>query len=110
VLAIARRFATADMSYEVGALGPAVRRAITQTCTAAFASELLFQRPRLPPGVSAGQVRQRLARVTALERLTRAAIVLAEVQSVRRGGAPGAFELRLVPRPGGWRVARITVV
>jgi hypothetical protein len=40
VLAVARRFAAADMSYEVEDLRPAVGRAITQTCTEAFAAEL----------------------------------------------------------------------
>jgi len=98
------------MSYEVGKLGLAVRRAIVATCTPAFAGELLSQRPSLPPGVRAGQVRQRVVRMTPVARLPRAALVLAEVRSDARSGAPGAFELRLVPRHGGWRVVALTVV
>jgi hypothetical protein len=111
VLAVARRFARADMSYEVGEVGPAVRAAITGTCTTAFAAGLLRHRATLPPGVTPGQVRQRLTRVTPLERLSTAAVVLATVRPVRhRGGSSGAFELRLVPRRGGWRVTALSVV
>jgi len=110
VLAVARRFAVADMSYEVDEVGPAVRRTIARTCTAAFATELLSHRPTLPPGVSADQVRQQVVGVTALERLRDQAVVLAGVRSARRGPPPGAFEIRLIPRAGRWRVAAITVV
>jgi hypothetical protein len=113
---VARRFAVADMSYEVGRLGPAVRRTVTRTCTPAFAAELLSHRPSLPPGVRAGQVLQRVVGVTALERLRHQAVVLVTVRSVRGGGAggmappPGAFELPLIPRAGSWRVSGINVV
>jgi hypothetical protein len=110
VLAVARRFAAADMSYEVGELGPTVRRVIAQTCTAAFAAGLLSHRAILPPGVSPRQVRQRLVGVQPLARLPDAAVVLATVRASRRGGPPGAFELRLVARLGGWRVAAVSVV
>ncbi|MDQ6805937.1 MAG: hypothetical protein M3065_13440, partial [Actinomycetota bacterium] len=111
VLAVARRFALADMSYEVDEVGPAVRSAITQTCTRSFAADLLSHRASLPPGVRSDQVRQRLVGVVALERLPGAAVVLATVRSPGRGGrvAPGAFELRLVVRDR-WRVARLSVV
>jgi hypothetical protein len=110
VLAVARRFAAVDMSYEIGEVGPAVRRTITRTCTATLARELLSHRPSLPPGVSAAQVRQRLVGVTPLERLRHTALVLATVRSAGRGGAAGAFELHLVPRAVGWRVIRLNVV
>ncbi|HWC85543.1 MAG TPA: hypothetical protein VG388_03325 [Solirubrobacteraceae bacterium] len=98
------------MSYEVGELGPAVRWAITRTCTARFAAELLSQRPSLPPGVSVRQVRQQLVGLAPLERLAGTAVVLATVRPAGRGGAPGAFELGLVPRHGGWRVAAMSVL
>jgi hypothetical protein len=110
VLAVARRFAAADMSYEVGELGPAVRRTLAQTCTPAFAAALFSHPAILPPGVNARQVRQRLDGVQPLERLSGAAVVLAMVQTIGRGRPPGAFELRLVARQGGWRVAAISVV
>ncbi|HEY5318013.1 MAG TPA: hypothetical protein VIJ20_08530, partial [Solirubrobacteraceae bacterium] len=110
VLAVAHRFAAADMSYEVDELGPAVRRTIARTCTAAFAAALLSHRAILPPGVRAAQVRQRLVGVAPVRRVGDSAVVLATVHSIRRGGAPGAFELRLVPRRAGWRVAAINVV
>jgi hypothetical protein len=113
ILAVAHRFAAADMSYEVDEVGPAVRSAITQTCTRAFAAALLDHRASLPPGVSVNQVRQRLVTVQPLERLPGAAEVLATVRGAKRGrqaGAAGAFELRLLPRSGGWRVAGLDVV
>ncbi len=113
VLAVARRFAGADMSYEVGEVGRAVQSAITQTCTQAFAAGLLAHRAALPPGLTANQVRQRLVALQALERLPGAAIVLVTVRAAGRGpqsGARGAFELRLVWRPGGWRVGGLTPV
>ena len=109
VLAVARRFARADMSYEVGELGPAVRRTIVETCTGAFATELFSHRAVLPPGVSAQRVRQRLAGVQPLERLPEAAVVLATVRASNRSGWAGAFELRLIARPGGWRIAAMSV-
>lgn len=110
VLAVARRFAVADLSYEIGQLGPAVRRTIMATCTAAFAAGLFAHRASLPPGVSPRQVSQRLVRVEPLERIGRSAVVLASLRSNGRGEGPGAFELRLVSRPGGWRVAGLSVV
>jgi hypothetical protein len=114
VLAVARRFAVADMSYEVGKLGTAVRRTVTRTCTPAFAAELFSHRPSLPPGVRADQVLQRVVGVTALKRLRREAVVLVTVRSVGRGGErgvpPEAFKLPLTPRAGGWRVSGIDVV
>jgi hypothetical protein len=110
VLAVARRFAVADMSYEIGELGPAVRQTIATTCTTRFAAGLFAQRASLPPGVRPRQVSQRLVGVEPLERLPGSAVVLATLRSNGHGGAPGAFELRLVPRAGGWRVAGLTVV
>lgn len=110
VLAVSRRFAAADMSYEVGELGPAVRRSLARTCTARFAAELLGHRASLPPGVRPRQVRQHLVAVQPLERLPDAAVVLATVEPNRRSGQPGAFELRLVVRGGGWRVAAMSIV
>jgi hypothetical protein len=98
VLAVARRFANADMSYQVGEVGPSVRSAITATCTEAF----------LPPGYQASEVRQRLVAVAPLDRLPDGAVVLATVRSTADGD--GALELRLVPRRGGWRVAGLSVV
>jgi hypothetical protein len=108
VLAVARRFANADMSYQVGEVGPSVRSAITATCTEAFAAELLSHRATLPPGYQASEVRQRLVAVAPLDRLPDGAVVLATVRSTADGD--GALELRLVPRPGGWRVAGLSVV
>jgi len=135
VLAVARRFAAADMSYQVDEVGPAVRRALARACTEAFAAELLGRPPSLPPGTTADQVRQRVVAITPLDHERDAALVLVSVRSnvpagapgersstardvrqrrTRKGGgaadSPGAFELRLVPRPGGWRVAGLTVV
>jgi hypothetical protein len=108
---VARRFARADMSYQVGAVGPGVSSAITATCTQAFAAELLSHRASLPPGDRASEVGQRLTGVAPLERLPTAAVVLVTVRAGRHaGGAPGAFELRLVARRGGWRVAGLSVV
>lgn len=107
-LAVGRRFARADMSYQVGEVGPSVRSAITATCTQAFAAELLSRRATLPPGDRASDVRQRLVAVAPLDRLPDAAVVLATVRSTAYGD--GALELRLVPRPGGWRVAGLSVV
>jgi len=109
-LATARRFAMADMSYEVGELGPAVRRAIAGTCTRALDAQLIDHPAILPPGVRANQVRQRLVAVTPLDRLAHAALVLATVRSTAGEKAPGAVELRLVPRAQGWRVAGLRVV
>lgn len=109
-LAAARRFARAYMSYQIGELGPGVRRAIGRTCTAAFAARLLARRATLPPGVSARQVRQRLVEVRPLQRVPDAAMVLATVRSIRRGGPPDALELRLLGGHGGWRVAGMTVI
>jgi hypothetical protein len=96
------------MSYQVGEVGPSVRSAITATCTQAFAAELLSRRATLPPGDRASDVRQRLVAVAPLDRLPDAAVVLATVRSTAYGD--GALELRLVPRPGGWRVAGLSVV
>jgi hypothetical protein len=110
VLAVARRFAAADLSYEVGLLGPAVRGTLARTCTAAFVAALLARPAIMPPGVRAEQVRQRLAGVQPLERLSGAAVVLATLRPIRRGGSAGAFELRLLARGRGWRVAAMTVV
>lgn len=109
VLAVARRFAAADMSYEVAEVGPAVRAAILGTCTAAFAAELFAHRAVLPPGVTARQVRQRLVGARPIERLPGSALVVANVVSVAHGGGAGALELWLVPRAGGWRVAAMSV-
>jgi hypothetical protein len=110
VLDVARRFAAADMSYEVGDLTPAVRRTLVETCTAGFAAQLLSRRPTLPPGVHAGRVRQKLVGVVPLEHFRDAAVVLATVRPAARPGPAGAFELRLVPRAGGWRVDGLIVV
>jgi len=122
VLAVARRFSAADMSYQVGELGPGTRRGIVRTCTPAFAAELFAHRAVLPPGVTPRQVRQRLVSVRPLERLPGAALVLTAVAGAQEarargsrgapvgGGQPGAFELRLVMRARRWQVAAMSVV
>ncbi|HWF26317.1 MAG TPA: hypothetical protein VG275_12755 [Solirubrobacteraceae bacterium] len=113
LLAVARRFAAAYLSYEVGELGSAVRRAIVGTSTPAFAAQLLSDRAGLPPGVRADQVRQRLVALAPVERVLGAAVTLVTVRSSDSARNPSAFELRLVrrlSRPPGWRVAAITVL
>jgi hypothetical protein len=103
----------AYLSYEVGELGSAVRRTIIGTCTAVFAAQLLADRASLPPGVRAGQVRQRLVALAPLERVLGVAVTLVTVRSGHSARTTSAFELRLVrgpSHPRAWRVAGITVL
>lgn len=111
VLAVARRFATANAAYQTARLSTSVRQAITHNCTPSFARLLLGNVPALPPGLGASGLSERLEAVQPLAKLARAALVLVHVtRSVRSDESIGTLELTLVDAQGRWQVSALTVL
>jgi hypothetical protein len=97
----ARRFLAAFFRYEVGELGPAVRRALRATTTAGFAAELLRSPPRRPPQSVPAAVPGRLAIAVASVLPPRALVS----GSARRGGEAEQFAFVFEARGGAWRAS-----
>ena len=111
VLAVARRFATANAAYQTARLSTGVRKAITDTCTPPFARLLLGNVPALPPGLGASGLWERLEAVQPLAKLPHAALVLVHVtRNVRGDESAGTLELTLVDARDRWRVSSLTVL
>lgn len=97
--AAAHRFLGAFFRYEVGELGPAVRRALRANATPGFASELLSAPPRRPPGAPPPALPGRLAIAVASIEPPRALIS----GSASRGGATDEqFSFLFEARHGAW--------
>ena len=94
----AGRFLTAFFRYEVGELGPTVRRALRASATPGFAAELLASPPRRPPGAPAAVLPGHLAIAVASIDPPRALVS----GSARRGDQSEQFSFLFEPRRGTW--------
>jgi hypothetical protein len=94
----AHRFLTAFFRYEVGGLGPGVRRALRASATPGFAAELLATPPRRPPQSVPAAVPGRLRIAVASLSPPRALIS----GSARRGGAAEQFSFLFEAVDGAW--------
>lgn len=94
----ARRFLAAFFRYEVGELGPGVRRALRATATPGFAAELLAAPPRRPPQKVPAAVPGRLAIAAASLSPPRAVVG----GSARRGGEAEQFSFVFEAVDGAW--------
>lgn len=105
---VAERFWAAFSRYQVGELGPGVKRELSATGTRGFARRLLRAPPRVPAGGGSGGT-QRLGGLDFVPRRYRGrALVGAEVVGEVIGGrerGPLAFELERERE--GWRVAAL---
>jgi hypothetical protein len=92
----ARSFLAAFLRYEVGELGPRVRRALRVHATARFAARLLAAPPPLlagaPPAARLGRVR--------LEFATLGGVLISA--TARRGGRPEQLSFLFIRRDGVW--------
>jgi hypothetical protein len=95
----ARRFFAAFFQYEVGELGPGVRRALRATATPGFAAELLGAPPRSPPQSVAAAVPGPLAIAVASLTPPRA---LVSGSARRRGGEAEQFSFVFEAVDGAW--------
>jgi hypothetical protein len=94
----ALRFLAAFFHYEVGELGPGVRRALRAAATPGFVAELLSAPPRGPP---------RRAPAAVLGRLSIAVVSVAPPRALisgfaRRGHRPEPFSFLFEARDGAW--------
>ena len=94
----ARRFLSAFFHYEVGELGPRVRRTLRSTATPGFAAELLGAPPRAPPRSPPDAIPGRLA-IAAVSVLPPRALISG---SARRGEHSEQFSFLFEARHGAW--------
>ena len=94
----ARRFLSAFFHYEVGELGPRVRRTLRSAATPGFAAELLGAPPRAPPRSPPAAIPGRLA-IAAVSVLPPRALISG---SARRGERSEQFSFLFEARRGAW--------
>ncbi|HWW67495.1 MAG TPA: hypothetical protein VNY83_05880 [Solirubrobacterales bacterium] len=94
----ARRFLAAFFRYEIGELGPGVRRALRAAATPGFAAELLVGPPRRPPPGIPAAVPGRLTIAVASLSPPRALVSGA----ARRGGQAEQFSFVFEAVDGAW--------
>ena len=107
MLAVARRFATAYMPYQVGRLPQWARTAIEWTCTPAFARYLLAQPAQLTPLQAAHPTDIETYRVASVAPAGDPDTVAVRYVSEQDSADTGEFVLRLVSERGHWLVAAL---
>ena len=94
----ARRFLSAFFRYEVGELGPGVRRTLRANATPGFAAELLSVPPRRPPSAPAAALPGQLAIAVASLSPPRAVVS----GTARRGSEAEDFSFVFEAVDGAW--------
>ena len=107
MLAVAKRFATAYMPYQVGPLTGWARTAIKRTCTPAFAHYLLSRPAEQSPRVSAHPTDAETYRVASVNLAAGSNRVSVSYVSDQDRADTGAFLLTLAHRHGRWLVAAL---
>jgi len=107
MLAVAKRFATAYMPYQVGRLPGWARAAIKRTCTPAFAHYLLSRPAEQSPRLSAHPTDAETYRVASVNLAAGSNRVSVSYVSEQDRADTGAFLLTLAHRHGRWLVAAL---
>jgi len=112
ILRVARRFAVAYLRYQIGQHPPAVKRALSATCTPTFARLLIAQPARIPDGQRRNPTYQpaELTRVTYTGQASlgpgpQEQIVIATYHTIRHPSVRGQLTVHLIGNSGSWRVA-----
>ncbi len=105
-LTVARRFADAYMTYQIGRLSPGVRHTIEQTCTRAFARLLLEHPARLAPSLLAHPHDIEVFRVAGVYPERHGQVLVTDV-SEQLSSDTGSFLLSLTRHRGRWLVCAL---
>lgn len=114
ILQVATRFADAYVQYQIGRDSPAIKRAITDTCTTSFARLLLSQ----PVSIPSAQQHSLAARPAEVTRVTYTGpaslgpgppvqIVLARYHTIGHGNIGGQLTIEVTGTADRWRVSNL---